>query len=73
MELKVNVPDPKFKCGQSVLQWWARWMKSAEETPQTYKKTLRPAWFSAEVCSFKEYGTLRYARQLCTANLYNVY
>ena len=73
MELKVAVPDPKFKCGQSVLQWWAGWMKSAEETPQTYKKKLRLAWFSAEVCSLKEYGTIRYAGQLCTANLYNVY
>ena len=72
MELKVAVPDAKFKCGQSVLQWWAGWMKSAEETPQTYKKTLRPAWFSAEVCSYKEYGTMKYAGQLFTEHLYIV-
>ena len=36
MEMKVAVPDPEFKCGQSVLQWWAGWMKSAEETPQSW-------------------------------------
>ena len=73
MELQVAMPDPKFECGQSVLQWWAGWMKSAEETPKTYNKKARPEWFSAEVCSYKEYGTIRYAGQWCTANLYNVY
>ena len=73
VELTTSIPDPKFKCGQSVLQRWASWMKSAKETPSTYNKKLPPAWFSAEVCSFKEYGTIRYAGQMCTANLYNVY
>jgi len=44
----VKIPDPKFRTGQSVLQWWSPWMKNAEETPPTYNKKSRPAWFSAE-------------------------
>ena len=32
-ELLVEIPPPLFKCGQSVLQWWAPWMKNAKETP----------------------------------------
>ena len=73
MELSVALPDPKFKCGQSVLQWWVAWMKSAEETPRTYNNKMnRPAWFSAEVCSCKEYGTMKYAGQLFTEHLYIV-
>ena len=37
------IPEPKFKTGQSVLQWWSSWMKSAAETPLTYqKKRLAP-------------------------------
>ena len=67
------IPEPKFKTGQSVLQWWAGWMKSASETPPTYNKKLRPAWFSAEVCSYHKYDTIRYAGKLTTSNLYNVY
>ena len=68
------IPEPKFKSVlQSVLQWWARWMKSAAETPLTYHKKTRPAWFSAEICSYNKYGTIRYAGQLTTSNLYNVY
>ena len=64
------IPEPKFKTGQSVLQWWS---KSAAETPLTYHKKTRPAWFSAEICSYNKYGTIRYAGQLTTSNLYNVY
>ena len=32
-ELRVEIPPAAFKCGQAVLQWWAPWMKDAEETP----------------------------------------
>ena len=67
------IHEPKFKTGQSVLQWWSSWMKSATETPLSYNKKNRPAWFSAEICSFNNYGTIRYAGQLTTSNLYNVY
>ena len=71
--LGVSIPMPKFRTGQSVLQWWAGWMKGAEVTPSTYNRTNRPAWFSAEVCSYKTYETIRYAGQEITGNTYNVY
>ena len=73
VELQHAIPAPKFKHGQCVLQWWAGWMKTAEQTRSSYNKKSRPAWFSAEICSFKEYGTIRYAGQLCTSSLYNVF
>ena len=46
---------------QSVLQWWAPWMKDAEETPASYNKKNRPWWFSAEVTSYRGYGDIKYA------------
>ena len=67
------IPPPRFKSGQSVLQWWAGWMKSAAVTPTSYKGNARPAWFSAEVCSYAGYKTIRYAGQETTENCYNVY
>ena len=68
-------PEPKFKNGQSVLQWWADWMKSVKEPPERYGKKgfKRPWWFSGEVCSFVKYGSLRYAGVKVKANLYRVY
>ena len=72
-KLGVSIPMPKFRTGQSVLQWWAPWMKRAEVTPSTYNRGNRPAWFSAEVCSYKAYETIRYAGQETTGNTYNVY
>ena len=68
-----RLPNPKFRAGQSVLQWWASWMKSVQETPKNYKKKSRPAWYSAEICSLNKYGTIRYAGQEVTDNLYNVF
>ena len=67
-----RLPDPKFKCGQSVLQWWASWMKSAQETPKTYNRITRPRWFSAQIVEVMEYGTIRYAGQEVKDNLYVV-
>ena len=69
-----RLPDPKFKCGQSVLfaQVWRK-LKFAQETPETYSRWNYPVWFSADILSFKEYGTIRYAGQEVKDNLYNVY
>ena len=67
------LPKPTFKAGQSVLQWCASWMKTAAQTPATYNTKHRPAWFSAEVCSYVRFGSMRYAGQLYTANQYDVY
>ena len=67
------LPKPTFKAGQSVLHWWASWMKTATQTPATYNTKHRPAWYSAEVCTYDRFGSMRYAGQLYTENLYNVY
>ena len=47
---------PKFKAGQGVHQWWAKWMMHAKEgeMPDTYKKGNRPAWYSAEILARKQ-------------------
>ena len=66
------VPLPEFKTGQSVLQWWSPWMKDARETPKTYNKKSRLAWFSAEITIYKTYETMRYAGQESTGHTYNV-
>ena len=58
---------------QSVLQWWAPWMKDAEETPASYNKKNRPWWFSAEVTSYRGYGDIKYAGQVTRHHQYNVY
>ena len=45
-------PEPLFRGGQSVHQWWASWMSGAYETPARIKgKHGRPAWYSASVYS----------------------
>ena len=67
LELRVEIPPALFKCGQSVLQWWAPWMKDAEETPASYNKKNRPAWFSAEVCSYKVASICARATKACGA------
>ena len=53
--------EPRFHAGQSVLQWWAGWMKSAKHPPKHYNKKNRPWWFSAEVLCDAGYGTVTYA------------
>lgn len=71
-----RLPDPKFKNGQSVLQWWAQWMKSAKEPPKKYggkKGFARPAWYSGDVLAFQEYGTILYAGVQVKDNLYRVH
>ena len=73
LELRVEIPPALFKCGQSVLQWWASWMKDAKETPASYNKKTRPAWFSEEVTSFRGYGDIKYAGQMTRDHQYNVY
>ena len=48
-------PEPLFRGGQSVHQWWASWMSGAYETPAGIKgKHGRPAWYSASVYSWEQ-------------------
>ena len=72
-EFATSIPKPRFRAGQSVLQWWAPWMKKADALPQNYNKKNRPAWFSAEICSYETYGSLKYAGKITVGNIYNVY
>ena len=45
-------PEPLFRGGQSIHQWWASWMSGAYETPAGIKgKHGRPAWCGASVYS----------------------
>ena len=67
------LPKPAFKQGQSVLHWWAHWMKTAKVTPVTYNTKHRPSWYSAEVCTYAGFRTLRFAGQEYTENLYDVF
>ena len=71
-ELGVEIPVAAFMCGQSVLQWWAPWMKDAPETPPHYNRKNRPAWFSAEIASYCRYGDIKYAGQTMRAHQYHV-
>ena len=73
LELHVELLPALFKCGQPVLQWWASWFKDAEETPASYNKKNRPAWFIAEVTSYCGYDEIKYAGQVIRDHLYNVY
>ena len=72
-EFRVEIPPALFKCGQSVLQWWASWMKDASKTPRHYNRKNRPAWFSAEIASYCGYGDIKYAGQTMRAHQYHVY
>ena len=40
---------PRFRAGQSVLQWWASWFKNGGPPPKSYRKKKRPAWYSGEI------------------------
>ena len=71
-EVRVEIPTAAFMCGQSVLQWWARWMKDARKTPRRFNRRNRPAWFSAEIASYCGYGDIKYAGQTMRAHQYNV-
>ena len=52
---------PKFHPGQSMIQWWASWFKTATVVPALYNKTNRPAWCSGEVLAHAGYKSIKYA------------
>jgi hypothetical protein len=52
---------PKFRCGQSVLQWWSPWFASSPEDPETMKKKQRRSWYSAEIISYDGIKSIHYA------------
>ena len=73
-ELRFAIPPALFKCGQSVLQWWAPWMMDAHKTDPHYNRKNRPAWFSAEVTAYGGYGDIKYAGvQLSNTHMYHAF
>ena len=54
-------PPPKFNNGHSVIQWWAPWMKDAQDLPSTYNKRDRPAWFKGEILAYVGWQAIKYA------------
>ena len=64
-ELRVEFPLAAFMCGQSVLQWWAPWMKDAPETSPHYNPTPTRMNY--------RYGDIKYAGQTMQAHQYHVY
>ena len=49
VEMADSRPEPKFRAGQGVHQWWAHWMPNAAQPPAGLKAKSRPAWFSSSV------------------------
>ena len=66
---------PLFRPGQSALQWWAPWFKSAPEgflLPH-YKKKSRPTWFSGEVVAYAGHMSIIYAGRPYEGHCYDTY
>jgi hypothetical protein len=67
-------PEAKFKMGQSVHHFWAKWMAGATEVPrQINKKTGRPAWYSAQIQSIPMWGQSTYGGVPFEGWLYHAY
>ena len=70
-----------FRPGQSILQWWAEWMKDCDtlgSAPKSYNnrkgtKFKRPAWFSGEVAAGPFEDSIVYAGVPYKGECYQVY
>ena len=54
------VPDPAFRIGEKILQWWARWLADAQEPPKNINKKTRAKWYVGKVLLVLGYGPIRY-------------
>ena len=54
-------PEPKFRSGESVLQFWAGWMATAKEPPLQLNTNKRGKWYSASILGWARYGDIKYA------------
>ena len=70
---KVQEQEPKFRNGQSVLQWWAAWMDKCTVVPKQLKGKARPAWFDATVVVAQGIGETSYAGTNWREHLYQVH
>ena len=70
-----------FRPGQSILQWWAEWMKDCDtlgSAPKSYNnrkgtKFKRPAWFSGEVAAGPFEDSIVYAGVPYKGECFQVY
>ena len=53
--------EPKFRNGESIIQWWAPWMEDATEPPKSYNNKNRPAWFKGELLTWAGEQSVFYA------------
>ena len=67
-------PPPRFKHGETIIQWWAPWFRDAKELPATYSGNNRPAWFKGEILAVFSWQSVMYAGFMNGAqNTYHVY
>lgn len=69
-------PDAKFRCGQSVLAYWAPWFPECGvgKHPPGYAGKHRPSWFSSEIATVIGWrDEWPYAGALHSGHIYLVY
>ena len=56
-------PPAKFRCGQTVLQYWAGWFKTEPENTQRIRASGkdRPVWYIGEILAGPDYQSIVYA------------
>ena len=52
--------QPLFSAGQSVLQWWAPWLSTAETPPKSYNQKRRPKWYVGDCLAFDGVRSVKY-------------
>ena len=66
-------PAAAFRTGQSVWQWWASWMHSADKPVTKYSKKQRPAWYAGEINTAAGVQTHLYCGFKMTCHWYHVF
>ena len=64
----VPTEEPRFSVGQSIIQWWASWMKEIPEgdLPEKIQGKRRPTWFSGEVVQYAGVMSILYTSPLAS-------
>ena len=66
-------PEPRFRTGQSIFQYWASWMALADDLPANIKKKGRPGWYSGEIIAYLQWETVKYAGMEITGHTYRAH
>ena len=64
---------PQFRTGQSIFQYWAKWMATAKEPPTRIKQNNRPKWYSGELIAYLKWDTVIYAGLPFTGHTYTAF